>query len=279
MMNFIFSEEQALLRKEIKKCTEGKEVFRTDSIEEALANIGEESLFGAPFVVLQLSKMPSASDMKKLRAILEDGLVTICPVTEDVMSNSQYKELKTAGLVKYLFRPNSDQLADWIRNALGTSNSLTNLMVERSREVSVDEISKRIEVLSNFPKISIEEVNLIFPDTSKENVFALSNVVLRKDRKKAVQMLRKMLEGGEDALALIGILERSFRLSYKASTLEKDSIGKTIGLSPYQVKQLPNITKDAAAEGIRQCNLASKQIKIGRNPKEAVQMLVVSLTA
>jgi len=93
--------------------------------------------------------------------------------------------------------------------------------------------------------IHMDEIRHLITRTLEDNTFALSDAVMRKDLKKAMEVWNDLKETRTEVITLIGLLADTYRTLYKYYALSKemndDEIAKYLGVSSgrlYHIKKL-----------------------------------------
>ncbi len=102
------------------------------------------------------------------------------------------------------------------------------------------EISKLITYLGDDP-VTTESIELVISRTLEEDIFSLVDCILLKNKQKAHQIYKDLLELKEDPIKIMILVANQIRLIYQSKILykkgiaEKD-IAKKLSVHPYRVK-------------------------------------------
>ncbi len=105
----------------------------------------------------------------------------------------------------------------------------------------MNEIDKLKLYKSEDKKITREDIDCLVPLTIDDDVFALVDAILKRNKKKAFQIYEDMLLHNEEPMKILILLANKIRLFYQVKILSKtihrdEEIGKIIGSHPYPVK-------------------------------------------
>ena len=145
------------------------------------------------------------------------------------------------------FRPPFDnQLPQWIqRHATQRGLKLDGEAVERLRRGAgpgLRELAGELEKLSLYAgegtKITGELVDLVVGGQPQGDIFALTHAIGMRQRAKAGQLLRSLLDQGEEPSRVLWMIHRHFQLLLKAQDLmrqrlSKEELAGKIGISPF----------------------------------------------
>ena len=182
-----------------------------------------------------------------------------------------FKKLSNAGLTEELNKLTENQLRTFIVKYLKNNGGLITErayehLVERSGYFENDNVNlytieiylKQLMLLGTV--ITDENVNRIIHPSCNENVYALTKALLSNDGEYTIDLCKRLLERGEQPIALLSLLLRTFRLGYKASLFTTESLNEVsalIGVSAYQLKgtlcypkEILNNALDIIQEGI-----------------------------
>lgn len=101
-----------------------------------------------------------------------------------------------------------------------------------------------IEKIALYKKhITIEDMALLIDRPIEDNVFTLSNALLKKDLKQVLSIYQDLKERKSEPIALIAMLSNSLRLLYQVTLLDRKGyndgeIAKYLGLNPYRLKYI-----------------------------------------
>lgn len=137
--------------------------------------------------------------------------------------------------------------------------------------------------------ISFEMVESLVPNSRELSNFELTDYLLNKNRVRALQILKKILDDGAEPLMLLGLIANNFRRLFLAKELmkqgvDRSEVAKTLKL-PYSRQEEFLATARRAETASLSRNLqriaeADLNIKTSRaTPRLQIEMLVAELTA
>lgn len=108
-------------------------------------------------------------------------------------------------------------------------------------DVVVSEIEKMIIYKNEDKNISIEDINNISSRGFKDNVFDLTDAIVKKDFKKMYECYNDLIILGEEPIKIIALLGSQFLLIYQVKLLNEKGksnveISKILNVHPYRVK-------------------------------------------
>ncbi len=158
---------------------------------------------------------------------------------------------------------------------------------------SLFELEQSIEKASLFSlgkkNISEEDIRAVQVRTRPESIFQFADALLSGNRASAMQELSKILEQGEDPIAILGLVARQYRwllqiLALRAEGKNESLIASELRLFPRQAKQLWQAAQKQGAptviRGLARIVEADKGLKSTREPaKMILERLSLSLVS
>lgn len=143
---------------------------------------------------------------------------------------------------------------------------------------SLNNVALEVEKLCLYSKhITYEIVDKLVTKPLDENVFALTNAILQKDRQKIFSVYKDLMILNEEPIKLIVLIASQMRLIYQVKILDRKGytdkeIGKFLGVNPYRLKYLRQEGKDFDLNELLKClDALSKldvEIKTGKIDKK-----------
>jgi DNA polymerase-3 subunit delta len=138
---------------------------------------------------------------------------------------------------------------DITREAMG-------LFLERTHyqlTLSVREMDKLMLYVGEEKKITQHDVNVLVSPTIDDNIFHLTDYIMRQDAGAALAMYRELIAQKQQPIAILGLLQSNFRLYTQIVQLstagyDQGSIAKTIGGHPYRIKMAAQAMRAYAPE-------------------------------
>ena len=137
--------------------------------------------------------------------------------------------------------------------------------------------------------ITRELIEKLVPNSRELSNFDLSDQLLNKNRNRALQILKKILDDGAEPLMLLGLIANNFHRLFLAKEMmrqgvERKEVARTIGLPFGKQEDFLATARRADADKlawnlkrIAETDLAIKTSK--GTPRLQIEMLVVELTA
>lgn len=128
------------------------------------------------------------------------------------------------------------------RNELEINTEAMNLLLEKTSmkyESVHNELAKLI--LYTEGNISVEDVENVVSVSLEQNVFLLTDFILKNQKKNAVNLARELILQKEEPMKLLHLVIGQFRLLYQVKILtgegyQEDNIARTLKVHPYRVK-------------------------------------------
>lgn len=243
---------------------------------------------------------------------LSSGKVVICDNAYFLTGEREKNEIEhdTKLLEKYIKNPNKDNVLILVCKKLDERKSIVKLLKEYAKVIDVSmDIYKLIDenlddykmdndtkkflverVLNNYERvineveklklykydskvITKEDVIEIVTRTMDDNIFALIDGIINKDKKNVFMTYQDMLLHNEEPMKILILLANKIRLLYQVKVLSKtiysnEEIGKIIGSHPYPVKLAKNIihkfNEEDLLKYLHELSLIDINIKTGK---------------
>lgn len=195
-------------------------------------------------------KLPFTNDLTELEQYLYNPnddceFIIIC---QKEYYNPKHKIatiLQKIGTVKNLIIESYEDIKDYAQTIMKKLNidiepSAFSLLLSRCKDiVTLEKELGKLSLYSNY--IDYEAVEHLVPRPLEENVFDLSNAILKKDTKKAMQIYTDLKTIKTEPIALISMLSNQFRFMLQVGILKKtmrsdDEIAKELNAHPYRIK-------------------------------------------
>jgi DNA polymerase III subunit delta len=161
---------------------------------------------------------------------------------------SSYKNLKKIAEIYESTELTEKTAPIWLKNYLKENNvkseiDLAFFLVKHSASFSEFKLINEIEKLKTFANgetITKEMVKKLVPEALSLTIFNLTEAVSNKNKEKAINIIKKMSDSGQDAFYIFNMLIRQFRIlltikDLKDKGLKQDEIAKKTKLHPYPV--------------------------------------------
>lgn len=113
--------------------------------------------------------------------------------------------------------------------------------VGKNVDILISEIQKMIIYKQNDNKIDINDINLISSKGFKDNIFDLTDAIMKRDFKKIFECYNDLVKTGEDEIKIIALLSAQFALILSSKILSNKGktniqIAEDLNVHPYRVK-------------------------------------------
>lgn len=196
-----------------------------------------------------------------------------------------YKALSKNKAVFEYKKLSDSKFKDFLKNSLvgcklkeGVIDKIAEKSGYQYEGVYLYDVVSELEKLKDYAKskeITIEIIESIIKSPADTNVFKLVSYINKKD-KKALSLLKGLIDSGENELKLLALLSRNFRLLYK---IKSGASLSAIGIADFQAKDFYTleVTKERALAILNEVAAAQNSIKSGHEAKLALEILVTKL--
>lgn len=178
----------------------------------------------------------------------DDTLLIFTVITEKLDKRKKITKLMAErGKQIEINEMNEQELTNYVRtvldrNDLEISTEALNLLLEKTSykyEAVHNEVTKL--VLYADGSITILDVENAVSVSLEQNVFLLTDFILKNEKTKAVNLVRELILQKEEPMKLLHLVIGQFRLLYQVKILngegyQEDNIAKTLKVHPYRVK-------------------------------------------
>lgn len=275
-MNFylIYGLENYLINKKIDEIMKkinvsNEDIVRMDlnesSVSSLLIEAGSVNMFSNKKIIicynsnfLSASKQISDDETKELTKYLENSfndviIIFVCneekldqrkKITKQVIKVSEVTECNKIESFKL-----SSYLKDYIKNKnYDISSSNIELIISKvGYDLSnlINEVDKLLLYKGDNHSITKEDVEEVITNNIENNVFDLSNAILKKEKEKIMKLYSDLIKIGEDPIKIIIILSNQFRLILQVKLMRKSGYSETEIINtlkehPYRIKLAMN---------------------------------------
>lgn len=275
MIRILYGVEKYLIDKEIKKYTEKVSDINISVYDEWDSSIYENAIT-VPFLdnkkVIVVYQEVLTEDFKKLSDIPEstDILIVVPRVDkrskvfkENVHIFSEYQKLNIVQLTEFI-------KAFVTKRGGHINDEACEIFIQRmnyfeDESVTLYSIILNLKRLLFQPEITVEAVSSSLQAVCNDKVFDMINAITSKNSTKSIMLAKTFIEQGEEPIALLSLLLRCYRLSYKAGIIsDKKKIGDEIGLTSYQMRSLVTFNPQITSAAIDIIQSGINDIKNGR---------------
>jgi DNA polymerase-3 subunit delta len=197
------------------------------------------------------------------------------------------KRLKERAIVLEAKKPSQNELMRYVNDELSREQQkMERSTMERLLFLCQDDWGKLVRELEKLQlyagtgaTIPIEIVNDLVPRTLEDNVFQLSELLVKRQADAALRLVRDLEKQGQELIGLLGLLARQYRNMYLSKQLTEAGYGEKqiaskIGAHPYTIKLATQASRGfSEAQLARALTLiadADEAMKTGRGDKQIV---------
>ena len=267
--------------------------FLSSSLEDILENLQSSSLFdGKKMIVVKNPyffvdtkiKLPFNNDLSLFENYLYNPnenceFIIICPKKYYNPKNKYFTIIQSIGEVNNLLIENlEDRKAyalELLKQAnLEIENKALDLLVSRCLEIT--QLEKEIAKLILYnQKIDENVIETMVSEPLEDNVFELSNALLKKDSKKVMKVYTDLKKQKVEPIQLISMLSNQLRLLIEVSILKDkyrydEDLAKILNVHPYRIKLARENTRKFTLTQIKKMliDLAQLDIDIKKGSKD-----------
>lgn len=267
--------------------------FLSSSLEDILENLQSSSLFDGKKIIVVKNpyffvdtkiKLPFNNDLSLFENYLYNPnenceFIVICPKKYYNPKNKYFTIIQSIGEVNNLLIENlEDRKAyalELLKQAnLEIENKALDLLVSRCLEIT--QLEKEIAKLILYnQKIDENVIETMVSEPLEDNVFELSNALLKKDSKKVMKVYTDLKKQKVEPIQLISMLSNQLRLLIEVSILKDkyrydEDLAKILNVHPYRIKLARENTRKFTLTQIKKMliDLAQLDIDIKKGSKD-----------
>ncbi|CAD2074063.1 DNA polymerase III subunit delta [Jeotgalicoccus coquinae] len=178
----------------------------------------------------------------------DDTLIIFAVITEKLDKRKKVTKLMAErGKQIEINEMNEKELMNYVRSVFDrneleiSSEALTLLLEKTSYKYAAvhNEVTKL--VLYAEGNVTLDDVENVVSVSLEQNVFLLTDFILKNEKQKAVQLARELILQKEEPMKLLHLVIGQFRLLYQVKILngegyQEDNIARTLKVHPYRVK-------------------------------------------
>lgn len=231
-------------------------------------------------------KLPFVNNLEQLEKYLyhpndDSEFIIVCYKNYFSSKSKFYSIINKVGIVENLLFENVDELTDYAKilkekMKMDMDNNAMELLIERC-DLDVCRLEREMTKLSLYgSKITKEIVNQMVAKPLEDDVFELSNALLKKDQKNIMRIYHDLKLLKIEPIYLISLLANQFRLLLQVAILKKENkmdneIANLLSIHPYRVKLAKDYCRQYPIAQIKDilCELATLdyEIKIGKKDR------------
>ncbi len=310
MIDLIVSNNDFLVKEKIKQLIDEEvatfsteEIVRFDMIERGFSfnSVAEAiqtiSLFDTRKIVVLTTR---EKEMKKETEDIILELVQKVPDSVRLIINLEKKLLAKSALKKYLDKNSrvhaltnsTDLVNEYVRSEIKKRNiKMKQSVIFEFLERVGDDLSKirnemdKFEVLDR--EITSNDIELLVARNIDDNIFALSDAIVKKDKERVFSLYQDFLNLKIDPLALVGMVAAGLRRMYQVNALIESQYSSTmiaeqLGMSE---KQAYYLTRNQQANPKKIMDLLNELAELDQKVKSglvdrfiAFEMFLISVT-
>lgn len=267
--------------------------FLSSSLEDILENLQSSSLFDGKKIIIvknpyffvdAKTKLPFNNDLSLFENYLYNPnenceFIIICPKKYYNPKNKYFTIIQSIGEVNNLLIENlEDRKAyalELLKQAnLEIENKALDLLVSRCLEIT--QLEKEIAKLILYnQKIDENVIETMVSEPLEDNVFELSNALLKKDSKRVMKVYTDLKKQKVEPIQLISMLSNQLRLLIEVSILKDkyrydEDLAKILNVHPYRIKLARENTRKFTLTQIKKMliDLAQLDIDIKKGSKD-----------
>lgn len=267
--------------------------FLSSSLEDILENLQSSSLFDGKKIIIvknpyffvdAKTKLPFNNDLSLFENYLYNPnenceFIIICPKKYYNPKNKYFTIIQSIGEVNNLLIENlEDRKAyalELLKQAnLEIENKALDLLVSRCLEIT--QLEKEIAKLILYnQKIDENVIETMVSEPLEDNVFELSNALLKKDSKRVMKVYTDLKKQKVESIQLISMLSNQLRLLIEVSILKDkyrydEDLAKILNVHPYRIKLARENTRKFTLTQIKKMliDLAQLDIDIKKGSKD-----------
>ncbi|CAM4178014.1 DNA polymerase III subunit delta [Jeotgalicoccus halotolerans] len=178
----------------------------------------------------------------------DDTLIIFTVLSEKLDKRKKVTKLITErGTLIEINEMNESELTNYVRsvfdqNGLEIPTEALNMLLEKTSykyEAVHNEVTKL--VLYAEGNITTEDIEEVVSVSLEQNVFLLTDFILKNEKQKAVRLARELILQKEEPMKLLHLVIGQFRLLYQVKILngegyQEDNIARALKVHPYRVK-------------------------------------------
>ena len=276
---------------------------RTSKVSDWLSSIKTLSFLGGTKLVVVRNlhdAIPKDEDAQSLIDYCKNPIVDACMVITADKADRKYKLFKAltnAEGAVICDAPKENVLATWVRDraksegytmTINAARALANRVGPRPG-ILAQELDKTLIYSGKKKEVSEKDVQEVVGETRLENIFSLTDALKNKNPQKALQILKNLLDNGEEPIKIMGTIAWQFRViwevkHYQQKNVPSGQIAKAMGANPFVVEKALQYTKKFSTQRLRRSYLqlthADRSLKsTSQNPLAIMQTLILGLTS
>jgi DNA polymerase III subunit delta len=205
------------------------------------------------FLTTEKAKEKIEHDLDRLQSyfdhpVQETSLILMVPYEKMDNRKKLVKNIKKTAVLHEVKPLKGGQLFDWVYShskleGITMSTDAINLLISfiGSNLYQLEqEIKKMSLYIGKGNELNVSHVEMLVSKTLEQDIFKLINSIVDKDLSLAFELLEDMIRQGEDAIKIINLIARQFRIIFQLKELQKQGLSNNematkLKLHPYVV--------------------------------------------
>lgn len=263
MIYLVYSEDKEVIEKYVEKLIKKEKIeensiikysLDNDNILDILEECNTTGLFSLKKLILLESTNTFSSkgkDIIELNEYLDNynkDIVMIFTCISDKLDTRKklYKKINSIGKIESLNKDNN-YIVNLIKEKLEDykiSNYDIDYLIKKIGN-NINNIENELEKLINYKykekEITKEDIDALCETNIEEEIFALTDAIVKNDNNKAITLYNLFLIKNYDVTQMIGLISSQFRFLLQVKILynknkSNDEIAKVLEVHPYRVK-------------------------------------------
>ncbi len=292
----IYGSNYSLIKREIEKITKGyDDVVKYDlsvcKVDELLDDASCISMFATKKVLIGENALFLTTNINNINHNLDylmnyindenhSNIIVLTVVNEKLDERKKIVKLikqKAKVINKETIEDNN--LVNFVINEFESSGykidyKTANYFIDyvgKNVDILLSEIEKMIIYKENDKNILVQDINDITSKGFKDNIFDLTDGIMKKDYKKVYECYNDLITIGEEPIKIISLLANQFLLMYQVKLLSYSSrnnneIAEILNVHPYRVKlaMQTNYLTDELSDILKKLHALDFDIKSGK---------------
>jgi len=280
MLYLLYGNEKFLIDKEIKNISLNNNIesintttydLNTDTLNNIIDDAQTISLFSEKKAIIVYNSYIFTAKKNNIEQnidVLDNYLSNINPDTilifvlyEDKLDERKkiVKKIKQNSTVKSFNSSNNiNSLVKDMFKDYQISNSTVNLLIERvgnNLALLEQEINKIITYKNDDKNVTDKDIILLTNKSIDTDIFSLIEAIIKKDKKKALDIYHEMLKYNEEPIKIIIMLANQFRIIYQTKEMYKkgyteNDIASILAIHPYRIKLALNSSREYSSKDL-----------------------------
>ncbi len=303
-----FGEEEFLI-------AEGIRVLIEHAVEESTASFNLDILYGSDVEARQILSIATSYPMMADRRVVivkefekvanKETLVSylekpctstalVLVATKTDFRQKVFDVLKKKAILIECKTPYDNELPAWIQNRIKKlgktisqdASALLHARTGNSLRVVQSEIDKLFIYVEGKKQIDVEDVEEVVGISKQFNIFELEKYLGSMDLYRTLEILERMLDGGESPIGMVVMLTKYFQKillyhEFSAQRLNEFTLGTKLGIPSFKLKEFVDAARHYSREDVANCfgHLleADEALKISADPKLTMTLLIYKM--